>query len=63
MKVSYSKELRNEAKKENKGLITIDYVTAKGGRVTMQKKASEEEIEEASKFSVKLFLAKEKPNE
>ena len=57
MKVSYSKELRAEAKQENKGLITIDYVTAKGGRVTMQTKATPEQIKEVDALSLKLFKA------
>jgi hypothetical protein len=58
MKVSYSKELRTEAKKDGLGLATIDYVTAKGGRVTMQAKVSEEELKEVAALSVKIFCRK-----
>lgn len=55
MKVSYSKEMRLEAKSKELGLVTIDFVTVKGGRVTTQSIASEEMLKLTSDFVSKML--------
>ncbi len=44
MKVTYDKEMRAEAKSEEKGLVTIDVVNANGCRQTLQIPADEKEV-------------------
>ncbi len=44
MKVTYDKEMREKAKIENRGLITIDIIQANGCRSTTQIRADEKII-------------------
>lgn len=44
MSVTYEKEMRDKAKSERKGLVTIDIVSADGCRTTLQIRADEKEV-------------------
>ena len=44
MKVTYDKEMREQARSEKKGLVTIDVVSANGCRSTLQIRADEKEV-------------------
>ncbi len=47
MKVTYDKEMREKAKIENTGLITIDIINAEGFRTTTQIHANEKVLKYA----------------
>ena len=44
MRVTYDKEMREQAKSEDRGLITIDIVQANGCRSTTQIRADEKSV-------------------
>lgn len=46
-RVSYSREMRERAKEEGKGLVTIEVVSEEGTRLTLQGPATEAQREKA----------------
>ncbi|MEE8551549.1 MAG: hypothetical protein V3T08_09890 [Gemmatimonadota bacterium] len=60
MRVSYEKEMREKAKSEGRGLITIDIVGVNGGRSTTQIRADEKELNYARRALSHLIRLVEK---
>ena len=54
MRVSYTKEMRKDAKDHAEGLVTIDVVSKNGGRFTMQARVNVEELKKVRDFGIGL---------